>query len=140
MSFLNFKTTHNNKFIILYWYLLFQMVNLSFFLFYWEFLTVQRIYILINLVVVIIFHVKIQHKTIYLLFCFIFALIKLPRHDIHRDNCRLNDTIVFWLSCCVVWCHWSKNLSLLTLNRDRDKMAQSNNKLSLFFKTLKENE
>ena len=37
--------------------------------------------ILLNLVFVIAFHVKIQHKTINLSFCFVFASIKLPRHN-----------------------------------------------------------
>ena len=45
---------------------------------------------------VIIFHVKFQHKTINLSFWVVFASIKLPRHDIPKNNYRLNDTIIFF--------------------------------------------
>ena len=45
----------------------------------------------------IVFQVKVQHKTINLLFCVVFASIKLPRHDIPKNNYRLNDTIIFFV-------------------------------------------
>ena len=60
----------------------------------------KPIKILINLSCVTIFQVKIQHKTINLSFCVIFASIKLLRQDIPKNNYRLNDTIN--LFCCVV--------------------------------------
>ena len=42
-------------------------------------------------------------------------LVKLLRHNIPKNNYRLNDTIVFLLLCCVVLCHWSKKLLPQTL-------------------------
>ena len=48
----------------------------------------------INLSFVIVFHVKIQHKTTNLSFCIIFASIKL--HEIPKTNYRLNETIIFF--------------------------------------------
>ena len=49
-----------------------------------------------------IFHVKIKNKTIKLLFCVISVSIKLPRHDIPKNNYHLNDTIFFFV---IVLCH-----------------------------------
>ena len=46
---------------------------------------------------VIVFHVKIQHKTIYLSFCIVFASIKLPQQGIPKTNYRLNETIFFFV-------------------------------------------
>ena len=63
--------------------------------------------ILINLFFAIVFHVKIQHNTTKILFCVVFALIKLSKHNIPEKNYRLNDTIIF-LSGFVVSCRWAK--------------------------------
>ena len=62
----------------------------------------------INLSLVIVFHVKIQHKTTNFSFCVDFVLIKLPSHEIPKNNYCLNDTNFFLLSYCIVSCRWSK--------------------------------
>ena len=56
----------------------------------------------VNLLFLIFFRKKFLHLTINLLFCVVFAYIKLPRQDIPKNNYCLNDTIIFLLSCCVV--------------------------------------
>ena len=55
----------------------------------------KMIKIPINLSFVIVFHVKILQKTINLLFCVVFASIKLMQYNIPEINYRLNDTIFF---------------------------------------------
>ena len=59
-----------------------------------------------SLSLVIGFHVKIQHKTINLSFCIVFASTKLPQHNIPKTNYRLNDKKKF----LVVLCGWSKKV------------------------------
>ena len=39
-----------------------------------------------------------------------FVSIKLPGHNIHKNNYRLNDTN-FLLLCCLVLCCWSKSVT-----------------------------
>ena len=65
----------------------------------------MTIKIMIKLIFANIFHVKIQHKTINLTFCVIFASIKLPQQDIPKNNNCLNDTIIFSVivMCRLVW-------------------------------------
>ena len=48
------------------------------------------------------FSCKNPTKTINLLFCIVFASIKLPQHVVPKTNYCLNETIIFLLSCCVV--------------------------------------
>ena len=54
---------------------------------------------------VIIFHEQIQYQTTNLLFCIIYVLIRLPQHEIPKNNFCLNGTIFFCyhvVYCCVV--------------------------------------
>ena len=93
----------------------FQTVNLSFQLFYRQFQTLKMIKTPINLSFVIVFHGNIQHKTTNLSLYVVFVLIKLPQHEIPKNNYRLNDTINFLLLCCIVSCRLSKKVLPQTL-------------------------
>ena len=84
--------------------------------------------ILIKLSFVIIFHVKIQHKGTNLLFCIIFVLIKLPRHEIPKNNYHLNETIFFVIGFyCLVSLVKKVLLQTLALNPGSETMVLESN-------------
>ena len=107
--FLTPKTTRNKTFVVLYRYLSFLTINLSFQRVNLSFYVVLSVILDNKFIICYFFHIRIQHKTINISFCIIFASIKLPQHKILKTNDCLNKTIIFLLSCCVVSYRWSLN-------------------------------
>ena len=100
--FLNPRTTQNNK--IDHFVLIFTISGGKFIIsdskfivlcYFIDNLDIKPINIPINLSFITVFQVKIQHKTINLLFCVVFASIKLLQYNIPEINYRLNDKIFF---------------------------------------------
>ena len=86
---------------------------------------------MIKISIDLLFDVKIQHKTINLLFCVVFASIKLPQHHIPKNNFRSNDTIFVFV---FMLCHF---VSLVKKSVTPDPLFRTRHEINFVFDSCK---